>query len=133
MSSLFTKLRAKLSEARETHEYRKESVILDFTEDLIARMDDLKLSRSELARKLDVSPAYVTQILRGSANFTLDSMVKIANAVGCELSTHLTPCDREAIWIEVASNAGSSGSTSNEHDSLQTTAAANHDELSIAA
>ncbi len=101
MSDIFTKLRARLAEAPASHEYRKESVILDFTEDLVARMDALGISRSALARRLGASPAYVTKILRGNANFTLDSLVKIADAVGCQLSTHLTPCDREAMWIEV--------------------------------
>jgi len=133
VNNLFTKLRARLSEARETHEYRKESVILDFTEDLLTRMEDLGLSRSALARRLDASPAYVTQILRGDANFTLDTLVKIAHAVGCDLSTHLTPRGREAVWIEVANKTASSGNEKDKIAQDKTTTAPDSNELSLAA
>jgi transcriptional regulator with XRE-family HTH domain len=44
-----------------------------------------------LAEKIGSSPAYVTKILRGETNFTLDSMVKIATALGCELTIGLRP------------------------------------------
>lgn len=133
MSDIFTKLRAQLAEARESHEYRKESVILDFTEELVARMEDLGLSRSDLARKLDASPAYVTKILRGNANFTLDSLVKIAHAVGCQLSTHLTPCDREVMWIEVMVETAVGGMEALPNPTDECLSVENHNELAFAA
>lgn len=43
------------------------------------------LPRRELARRLGVSPAYVTQLLGGRANFTLDTLVKLSRALGLEL------------------------------------------------
>jgi hypothetical protein len=49
------------------------------------------LTRSALAEKIGSSPAYVTKILKGETNFTLDSMVKIANALNCELTIGLQP------------------------------------------
>jgi len=133
MSELLNKLRAKLAEARESHVYRKESVILDFTEDLVVRMDELGMTRSELARKLDTSPAYVTKILRGNANFTLDSLVKIAHAVGCQLSTHLTPCDREAMWIEVMTKSAVGVVDTAPSEIEQCVGAEEADELAVAA
>ena len=49
------------------------------------------LTRSALAEKIGTSPAYITKILRGDTNFTLDSMVKIANVLNCDLTIGLHP------------------------------------------
>lgn len=75
--------------ARKTTGYNVQSAILDFTEDLVSRMEAAGVSKSELAARLGTSPAYVTKILRGQSNFTLESMVKVAGAVGADLRIHL--------------------------------------------
>ncbi len=49
------------------------------------------LTRSVLAEKIGTSPAYITKFLKGETNFTLDSMVKIAKALKCELAIGLFP------------------------------------------
>ena len=85
--------------------YWTELALLEFTEDVVARMEHLGLSRSELASRIDSSPAYVTKILRGSSNFTLQSMVKIARAVGCGLRTHLQPEGTESRWLDSEKNS----------------------------
>ncbi len=38
---------------------------------------------------MGVSAPYITKLIRGSANLTLDSMVKIANALGCDLTPEI--------------------------------------------
>lgn len=86
-----TTLKAKAEQARTSHAYRAEGASLRFTEDLVAFMKTSGLTRSALAEKIDSSPAYVTKILRGETNFTLDSMVKIATAIGCEITIGLRP------------------------------------------
>ena len=86
-----TALKAKAEAARETHAYRAEGASIRFTEDLVATMKSSGLTRSALADKIGTSPAYITKILKGETNFTLDSMVKIANALNCELAIGLTP------------------------------------------
>jgi transcriptional regulator with XRE-family HTH domain len=53
------------------------------------------VSRSELARRLGVSPAYVTKVLRGNINFTLDSIVRLVRAAGGELSLQVAPKARK--------------------------------------
>jgi transcriptional regulator with XRE-family HTH domain len=67
------------------------SLILDFTEELHKMMEANGVSRSELARRLGVSPAYITKVLRGNVNFTLDSMVRLVRAAGGEVSLHFAP------------------------------------------
>lgn len=84
-----TALKAKAEQARDSHAYRAEGASLRFTEDLVAFMKTSGLTRTALAEKIGSSPAYVTKILRGETNFTLDSMVKIATALDCELTIGL--------------------------------------------
>ena len=73
--------------------YKTEAAALEFTEELVARMKSQGVSRADLARKIGCSPAYVTKILRGSTNFTLETMVKIADVLGCKVRTHLQSDD----------------------------------------
>ncbi|MBU4555902.1 MAG: helix-turn-helix domain-containing protein, partial [Actinobacteria bacterium] len=55
------------------------------------RMLDMGLNRSQLAGLLGVSSARVTNILRGNTNFTMRSLVEIANALGCDLGVSMNP------------------------------------------
>ena len=91
MKQRLTALKVAAEAARQTHSYRAEGVSIRFTEELVGRMKASGLTRSALAARIGSSPAYITKILRGDTNFTLDSMVKIAEALGCELSIGLQP------------------------------------------
>jgi plasmid maintenance system antidote protein VapI len=86
------------AEERET--YLSASVILEFTEGLYDLMQDNNISRMELAKRLGKSPAYITKILRGDVNFTIDSMVKLAKAVGGTVQIHLG--QEQVQWLGVA-------------------------------
>jgi len=77
-------------EAEETVEYLTETAILEFTEDMVKAMEEQDVSRSELARRMGSSPAHVTQILRGTTNFTLKSMVKIGLALEMKVEVRLS-------------------------------------------
>jgi transcriptional regulator with XRE-family HTH domain len=93
MKQRLTALKAAAEAARKTDAYRAEGASIRLTEELVARLKASGLTRTALAEKIGASPAYVTKILRGDTNFTLDSMVKIANALGCELSIGLQPLE----------------------------------------
>jgi transcriptional regulator with XRE-family HTH domain len=84
--------------ARKRFAYFLEGAIIGFTEDVVARMDELKMSKSDLAKKLNCNPAYVTKVLRGSTNFTLASMVKIGLALDSELEVRLRPKTVKEDW-----------------------------------
>jgi ribosome-binding protein aMBF1 (putative translation factor) len=88
--------RGLLEEAQLHDDFWVEAAILEITEAVVRRMDELAISRSELARRLGTSPAYVTKILRGSANFTLASIVKLARALECDVSVCLAPRNQGA-------------------------------------
>lgn len=82
-------------EARQSETYWEERAVLDFTEDIYGRMQALGLTKSQLAERLGTSPAYVTKILGGGANFTLKTMVRLARALDASLDMHLTPAATE--------------------------------------
>lgn len=92
--------------------YLTDGAILDFTEELCRVMEIEEVSRGELARRLATSPAYVTKILRGRTNFTLASMVRVAQALGCELRVHLAPAKSTTRWLDVHSSPAASSVTS---------------------
>ena len=54
----------------------------------------------QLTKRLGTSPAYITKILRGDINFTVDSMVRLAKAAGGKVQIHVGP--EEIRWFGVA-------------------------------
>jgi plasmid maintenance system antidote protein VapI len=72
-------------------DYWAEGLKLDFAEEVGRLMEEQKVSRAELARRLGTSPAYVTKILHWTANLTLTSMSKIALAFGSRVHLNLAP------------------------------------------
>lgn len=72
--------------------------IVELTEDLSRRMKQQKISRAELARRMGTSRAYITKLLSGDANFTLQTMVKLALAVGGVLHLHISDKDVVTRW-----------------------------------
>ena len=88
MSRSFKEL---IHEAEQQDAYWVEAAIVAFTEGVCALMEQQKVNRSELARRLGTSPSYVTKLLRGNVNFTLATMVKVARALGGSLEPRVTP------------------------------------------
>ncbi len=78
-------------EAEGHDDYWIAGTVQAFTEEIFGHMERGDISRSELARRLGTSPAYITKILRGNANFTLATMVRLARALGAELRFQLAP------------------------------------------
>lgn len=95
MKSSLQALKTKAQAARQTTAYHAEGASIRFTEELIARMKSRGTTRTALAEKMGTSPAYITKILRGDTNFTLESMARIAQALDCEINFELRPLDRQ--------------------------------------
>jgi transcriptional regulator with XRE-family HTH domain len=96
-------IQAALNAARETHEYRAEGASIEFTNAMVTRMREAGVSRANLARKINVNPAYISKLLRGDTNYTLDTMVKIANALESDFRCHLQPAGAKSQWLDVYS------------------------------
>ena len=54
--------------------YAREELIYNVTEHMLVIMEELGISKNELARKLGKSKSYVTQLLNGSRNMTLGTL-----------------------------------------------------------
>ena len=91
-------------EAAQTVDYWVDGPIVEFTEDVCRLMDEQGVSRAELARRLGTSRAYVTKLLGGDANFTLETMTKVAMALGAAVHVHVAPQNATVRWKEVTAS-----------------------------
>ena len=66
-----------------------DGILLDINETICSILERKGISRREFAKKLNVSPPYVTKLLRGDPNLTLKSLVKISQALGVSLDVRL--------------------------------------------
>lgn len=49
----------------------------DIAFDILEKLEDLNWTQKDLAEKMGVSPQYINKIVKGSENFTLESLVKL--------------------------------------------------------
>ena len=76
----------KLEQFENDFDFRLESIILDITEKICEKIEQKKINRSEFAEVLGVSKPAVTKILNGSSNFTLRTLLSIADALELNLA-----------------------------------------------
>ncbi len=81
-----------VSKLKDSDSYWQQAAKLDFALGLHHLMEENELSRADLARKIKKSDAYVTKVLRGDSNFTIDTMVSLVRALDGAL--HIKVCDR---------------------------------------
>jgi len=74
-----------------TVDYQTELSIIDLNEKIIAKMEELKVNRAELANRLGVSKAFVTKVLNGNPNMTIKTIISIALALDCQLYHDIYP------------------------------------------
>ncbi len=97
-------LKDRLRKIRKTHEYRLEKVKLEFVQGITRVMALKEINNAELARRLDTTPAYVTKVMRGDTNFTLDSLVKITHALDSRVHIHVADSRASVRWLEAFSS-----------------------------
>jgi len=59
-------------------EVAKEGTLLDATEELFQALQDAGITKTELAEKLNKTPAFVSKLFRGSHNMTLKTLAEVA-------------------------------------------------------
>jgi len=70
--------------------FAREELVYNVTEDILIALEDLEISKKELARRLGKSRSYVTQILSGARNMTLGSLSDICFAIGMTPKVNLS-------------------------------------------
>lgn len=48
---------------------------------MLDRMEELGMSQKQLAEKMNCSPQYISKVLRGRENLSLETLTKIENAL----------------------------------------------------
>lgn len=86
-----TELRQTLEAARNTFEYRLEQVLFEVAEQTCKLVESQGITRSELAQRLAVTPAYITKLLNGNPNLTIESLLKLSDALGQTLDIRFAP------------------------------------------
>jgi|APFre7841882724_1041349.scaffolds.fasta_scaffold36655_3 transcriptional regulator with XRE-family HTH domain len=69
-------------------DFRLETLILELTESISKRMKEKNINRTQLAKLLNVSPPAITKILNGTSNFTLRTLLSIANTLNLDLDVN---------------------------------------------
>ncbi|GJQ44131.1 MAG: XRE family transcriptional regulator [Ignavibacteriae bacterium] len=74
--------------------------VLEFSENILDILDkkNIKNKNKYLAKKLKCSPAYISKLFNGRANFTVRKLVEISKAVDYELKINLRP---KSVLIQV--------------------------------
>ena len=85
-----------LQRAEQSDAFRIDHLKVQISERIYEAMKQQAVSNAELARRLGKSRAYVTKLLRGTTNFTLESLVRIGRALSCEVEFELLPKVRHA-------------------------------------
>jgi transcriptional regulator with XRE-family HTH domain len=70
-------------------EFILDGILLNINEMICSILEKRGMTRREFGKKLNVSPAYITKLLRGDPNLTLKSLVKISQALGLSLDVRL--------------------------------------------
>jgi transcriptional regulator with XRE-family HTH domain len=75
---------------RETSEWDIEGAKLQITNAIHRFMKEENVTQNELAKRLGKSQPYVSKILKGETNFTIESIALIARALNATFQIHLS-------------------------------------------
>jgi len=89
------------NEAQKTDSYWTQETILKFTNQLYRLLKKKDISKKQFADKLGTSQAYITKVLRGDANFTIETMVKLTRALDGGLEIQIIPQEENVAWYRV--------------------------------
>jgi len=84
--------------------YQKERAKLDFAASLWTLMERNGVSRADLADDLGKSAPWITKVLSGECNFTIETMVDLACAAGGDLCLHVGDTRGKVRWVETYHN-----------------------------
>ena len=102
----------------EERAYAREDLIFNTTEDLLLMIEDLEISKVELAKRLGKSKSYITQVLSGSRNMTLGSFSDICFALGFKPEIKIPvkeSVSNENGWVKATAKAVVKAKLENSH------------------
>jgi len=89
------KKKTQFEQLMESPEFRKlyaiEGLVAEAGEFIARLLEEQRVSKAELARRLGKSRAYITQMLSGSTNLTVRTLAEVAYALGVEVKLEAVP------------------------------------------
>ncbi|HPT47613.1 MAG TPA: helix-turn-helix transcriptional regulator [Candidatus Rifleibacterium sp.] len=102
-SNLFATM---FAEMENDDQYHVEGAKIEIAEQIYLLMQKKNVSQSDLARKLKMNRAYVSRILKGKTNFTVETLVKIGRQLEAEwdfrLAEHVAEKKRPEHFVETS-------------------------------
>jgi len=100
---MLTWLEREIKTPRNARLYAQEALIEEAGELVAEAMNRLNLSKSQLAKRIGVTKAHITQLLSGSRNMTLRTLADLMHAMGHRVvltssATHDKGESREVCW-----------------------------------
>lgn len=89
-----------LDSYKDDFDFRLETIIFEITEQISKKLKDSNISQKQLAEKLGIKPSAVSKILNGKSNFTLRTLLTLADALKVDLSVELK--DTKTVPAEVS-------------------------------
>lgn len=91
---------ALVDDLKSDRSYQHAKAKIDFASSLWRVMQQRNVSNSELAARIGKSRAWITKVLSGDCNFTIETMVDLADAVGGKISLHIADSESRTRWLE---------------------------------
>ncbi|NLA50665.1 Uncharacterized conserved small protein [Oligella ureolytica] len=109
----FTQL---LRNAEQSEQYWISGAQIEFSMKIASIMKEENLNQKQLAEILEVSPAYVSKLLAGNQNLTLNTMIRYARKLGREFSFDLTkPEHKEKGQVDISKDLVDDSQLSTSH------------------
>lgn len=87
--------------AKEKDSYWVEHAKFDFAMDLVGLLHKSGMSNNEFAERINVKAPYISKVLRGDENLTIQTMVKLVRALKGKLNIHVSEEDCHVRWFDV--------------------------------
>lgn len=78
-------------EDRSSVEYRQQALVLELSERVLSRIEQLGISQAELARRMGVSRPMITKLLTGDSNFQLKTLLRLSDALEMDFIADFIP------------------------------------------
>ncbi len=96
-----------LSKSEKLGALQSERVKVEAAERIYLEMERQGINNAELARRLKKSRAYITKVLEGNENFTIETLCQIAKALGCRLEPpKFVPISEQKSGVKIVSSHG---------------------------
>jgi transcriptional regulator with XRE-family HTH domain len=77
---------------------KSEGLKLDFALGLVRLLEKNQIAYGDYAKSVGVSPAYISKVLRGDTNVTIETMVKLATGAKGDVHIRVTDTGKNFCW-----------------------------------